>query len=84
MTFRTKVSSDFSDLSDNEKRPSVVGRPTSFRRHCIILSIEINLKSPGDMTFSAKEAEKVTYGLESKGWGGKFKMSKPNFMLVQA
>jgi hypothetical protein len=60
------VSSNFSDLSHNKKGPSVVGRPTSLRGHCTILTVDINSRISGNMTFSGKEAEKVTYDLEWK------------------
>jgi hypothetical protein len=58
------MSSDFSDLSHNRKGPSVTGRLTSLRGHCTILSIDIKSRISDKMTFSGKEAEKVTYDLE--------------------
>jgi len=65
------MSSDFSDLAHNKKGPFVVGRPTSLRRHRTILSTAINSRISGNITFSGKEAEKVTYDLRVEGLMGK-------------
>jgi hypothetical protein len=49
-----------------KKGPSVVGRPTSLTGHCTILSTDNNARISGNMTFSGKEAEKVTNDLDWK------------------